>query len=308
MIALSDLSKNFTGKAAVNDVTLTVNEGEIFGLVGPDGAGKTTLIRMLTGVLELTSGTITIMGKTSPEEIKSQIGYVPQKFSLYRDLTVIENIHLIGSLYGADRLAIDTLAQEILTFTNLWTFKDRLSDNLSGGMKQKLALAAGLMHKPKLLFLDEPTTGVDPVSRREFWQMLYRLNKEGMTVFVSTPYMDEAELCTRIAFMDNGRIVCCATPQELRKDYQYQVLELQAEGKEIKKYLSDCPILDINSFGNKHHLVVKDAASSSEHISEALKIAGKKVISLKEVEPTLEDVFVAMAQGGIHGGVSDTDK
>jgi len=264
-------------------------------LVGPDGAGKTTVIRMITGILAANSGHITVMGNQSLETIKQYIGYVPQRFSLYGDLTVIENIRLMGALYGSVPNQVEKLANEILTFTSLLPFKDRLADNLSGGMKQKLALAAGLMHRPKLFFLDEPTTGVDPVSRREFWQMLYSLNKEGMTVFVSTPYMDEAELCNKIAFMHNGKIVSCQSPQGLRDQYPYKVLELETNRKDIKKYLQNCNLRDINAFGDKYHLIVDDPQEGISAVRSALAAQQIKVFALEEIPPTLEDAFVAMA-------------
>lgn len=298
MIQVTDVTKKFGNTVAVDHVSFTVHAGEIFGLVGPDGAGKTTVIRMITGIMELTDGAIEMMESTASEPIKSQIGYVPQKFSLYRDLTVLENIELIGSLYGAKRQMIQQLAEEILTFTGLWEFRNRLSENLSGGMKQKLALAAGLMHKPKVFFLDEPTTGVDPVSRREFWQMLYRLNKEGMTVVAATPYMDEAELCTRIAFMDQGKIVACASPQDLRAQYEHRILELQVDSKNVKPLLQHCQIIDINSFGDKYHLVVNDVDQAIVQVQATLSAAGRQVLSLKEIAPTLEDIFVSLAGGG----------
>ncbi|MBP2631150.1 MAG: ybhF 2 [Firmicutes bacterium] len=295
MIELKDVSKQFGHRVAVDNISLTVNEGEIFGLVGPDGAGKTTVIRMITGILAANSGHITVMGNQSLETIKQYIGYVPQRFSLYGDLTVIENIRLMGALYGSVPNQVEKLANEILTFTSLLPFKDRLADNLSGGMKQKLALAAGLMHRPKLFFLDEPTTGVDPVSRREFWQMLYSLNKEGMTVFVSTPYMDEAELCNKIAFMHNGKIVSCQSPQGLRDQYPYKVLELETNRKDIKKYLQNCNLRDINAFGDKYHLIVDDPQEGISAVRSALAAQQIKVFALEEIPPTLEDAFVAMA-------------
>lgn len=295
MIQTQGLSKSFGGVTAVNAVDLQVESGEIFGLVGPDGAGKTTLMRMILGIVEPSAGSLSVMGNAQIESVKKSIGYIPQKFSLYRDLSVIENIRLIGSLYGAARVAIEDRASEILAFTNLLPFVDRLAENLSGGMKQKLALAAGLMHKPQLFFLDEPTTGVDPVSRREFWQMLYRLNKEGMTVFVSTPYMDEAELCSRVAFMHAGRIVSCASPEQLRADYPYKILELSIADRKIKPVLQDCGLIDINAFGDKYHLVVDDPEQAATLVSEALKQAGFASFQLEQVEPTLEDVFVALA-------------
>lgn len=298
MITLSSVIKRFDMQTAVNNLNLDVKEGSIFGLVGPDGAGKTTTIRMITGIMDPTSGRIELLGSDNVESIKDKIGYVPQKFSLYGDLTVMENIQLMGALYGADAKWIAKSGTEILAFTNLLAFKDRLADNLSGGMKQKLALAAGLMHRPKVLFLDEPTTGVDPVSRREFWQMLYRLNKEGMTIFVSTPYMDEAELCTEVGFMNNGRIVACGTPASLKADYPFRLLELQVKGKQIKQILADCPILDINAFGERYHLVTRKQDNVIDQVEAVLKLAGVQIEALHEISPTLEDVFVFLAEGG----------
>lgn len=295
MIVLEDVVRRFGSLTAVDHVSLSIKPGEIFGLVGPDGAGKSTTIRMITGILSPDSGRLELLGSSRPETVKGSIGYVPQRFSLYGDLTVMENIRVIGALYGASHKRVDELGAEILAFTKLLPFKDRLADNLSGGMKQKLALAAGLMHKPSVFFLDEPTTGVDPVSRREFWQMLYRLNKEGMTVFVSTPYMDEAELCTRLAFMHHGRIVACDTPQGLKQSYPYEILELQASGRQIKQALAACPILDMNAFGDKHHLVVNRADDIIPKVRSALEAAQIPVMALRRISPTLEDVFVSLA-------------
>lgn len=296
MITIDRVTKKFKQVVAVNNVSLEVNQGEIFGLVGPDGAGKTTMIRMLTGIMDATSGSINVLGAADPEQVKSRFGYVPQKFSLYGDLTVMENIRVIGSLYGESKENIAALASEILGFTNLLPFKDRLADNLSGGMKQKLALAAGLMHKPEIYFLDEPTTGVDPVSRREFWQMLYKLNKEGTTIFVSTPYMDEAEFCTRVAFMHNGVITTCDSPQALRKKYPYKIIELATPSKEVKTALASLPILDINAFGTKYHLVVEDYEAAVAEVKAALGKAAIPIISLKQIQPNLEDVFVLLSK------------
>jgi len=296
MITIDSVTKKFKQVVAVNNVSLEVKQGEIFGLVGPDGAGKTTMIRMLTGIMDATSGSINVLGAADSEQVKSRFGYVPQKFSLYGDLTVMENIRVIGALYGESKENIAALASEILGFTNLLPFKDRLADNLSGGMKQKLALAAGLMHKPEIYFLDEPTTGVDPVSRREFWQMLYKLNKEGTTIFVSTPYMDEAEFCTRVAFMHNGVITTCDSPQALRKKYPYKIIELATPSKDIKRVLASLPILDINAFGTKYHLVVEDFESAVAGVRAALDKADIPVISLKQIQPNLEDVFVLLSK------------
>lgn len=296
MITLTNITKYYGTRMAVNGVSLEVKNGEIFGLVGPDGAGKTTIIRMLAGLLAPTSGTLTVLGAANPEKIKEHLGYVPQKFSLYGDLTVMENIRVFGALYGQSAEKIDVVASHILGFTNLMPFKDRLADNLSGGMKQKLALAAGLMHQPQLFFLDEPTTGVDPVSRREFWQMLFKLNKEGTSIFVSTPYMDEAEFCTRVAFLHNGQIVSCDSPEGLRQAYPYKVLELGTNDRDIKDHLKKCSILDINMFGDKYHLVVEDVTLATTQIQSVLGEMNIENITLEEIQPTLEDVFVALAR------------
>lgn len=296
-VELTSLSKKFGQMAAVDGLSLAIPQGEIFGLVGPDAAGKTTAMRMMLGVLEPTSGQAAVLGEEKIEKIKNRLGYVPQRFSLYGDLTVMENIEFMGSLYGASQEKIKKTANDILSFTNLIAFKDRLADNLSGGMKQKLALAAGLMHRPEVFFLDEPTTGVDPVSRREFWQMLYRLNKEdGITIVVSTPYMDEAELCSSVGFLHNGRLVCCGSPGELKKSYPYQLLELSTSSKQVKKYLVDCSVKDINAFGDKYHLVVENAGKVQENIAKTLNGQGVEVLSLAEVEPGLEDVFIHLAE------------
>lgn len=295
MIDLENVTKNFGAVTAVHQISLQVADGEIFGLVGPDGAGKTTAIRMMLGLMDPDGGRVNVLGRESIEDVKNHIGYVPQKFSLYGDLTVMENIALFASLYGAGKREINKLAGEILAFTRLLPFKDRLAAHLSGGMKQKLALAAGLIHKPRLLLLDEPTTGVDPVSRREFWQMLYRLNKDGMTILVSTPYMDEAELCHRVAFMNDGGIISCAAPQQLCASYPHKVLELTMAGKNVKPYLADCDILDMNSFGGSYHIVVGDAKKGADQVKAALLKAGLSGFDLREITPTLEDVFVAFA-------------
>lgn len=295
MIKLEGVTKRFGTITAVDQLSLKVEQEEIFGLVGPDGAGKTTVMRLLTGIMEPCDGQIEVLGRKMLEKNKADIGYVPQKFSLYGDLTVMENICLIGALYGAKRKEVEGRAEELLAFTKLLPFKGRLAEHLSGGMRQKLALAAGLIHRPRIFFLDEPTTGVDPVSRREFWQILYRLHREGMTVFVSTPYMDEAELCSRVAFMQNGRIVACDTPAGLKKAYPHHVLELPAVGRQLKQYLKNCPIIEMNAFGDKYHLIVDQPAQVMPLIIAALKQAGLPPVPPVEIPPTLEDVFVTMA-------------
>ncbi len=298
MIQTEGLRKSFGSLAAVKSVTLHITPGEIFGLVGPDGAGKTTLLRLILGIVSPSGGTVNLLGSSTAEAVKERLGYVPQKFSLYGDLTVMENIHLMGALYGANRQEADMRGREILDFTNLLPFADRLTDQLSGGMRQKLALAAGLLHKPEVFFLDEPTTGVDPVSRREFWQMLYRLNQEGMTIIVTTPYMDEAELCTRVAFMEQGRIVACDTPAGLKSAYPFQLLELTAHSRGIKELLAACPIESVHAFGDRYHLAVRDAAEEGAAVNAALAAAAITDYKLRRIPPQLEDVFVHLAEEG----------
>ena len=299
MISCDKLVKFFDGQKVLDGISLQVRQGEIFGLVGPDGAGKTTLIRLLLGLLRPDSGCSAVLNGREAFACREATGYVPQRFSLYGDLTVWENIRLLGSLYGADGSNIEKRATEILTFTNLLLFKDRLADNLSGGMKQKLALAAGLMHRPQLFFLDEPTTGVDPVSRREFWQMLYQLNQEGMTVFVSTPYMEEAELCSRIAFLNCGEIVALGSPEELKASYPHHLLEVHAACKDLRRHLHGSFLLDLNSFGEKYHLTVAEPQAAAQAVRGQLAAAGIEILSLRAVRPTLEDVFVNLsAKGG----------
>lgn len=298
MIKLDKVTKTFDTVTALRQFSLDICGGEILGLVGPDGAGKTTLLRLMVGAMTKFEGKIEVLGSENIEAVKHEMGYVPQKFSLYRDLTVMENINLIGALYGANQQIIRQKAEEILSFTGLWAFKDRLSDQLSGGMKQKLSLAAGLMHKPRLFFLDEPTTGVDPVARREFWQLLYNLNQEGMTIVVATPYMDEAELCHRVAFMNQGQLVHSASPKEHIAQYPHQILELSASSRNIIPLLADCALLDVNSFGDKYHLVTNDAARAEAEVTACIVKQGIEIHSFRQVTPTLEDVFVALAEEG----------
>jgi len=228
-IRLEALEKSFDGVPAVAGLTFDVREGELFGLVGPDGAGKTTTIRMLASVLEPASGDAWIAGhsvRTEPEAVKKEIGYMSQRFGLYPDLTVEENIRFYADVYGVSGRERRERQERLLEFSRLTAFKGRLAGHLSGGMKQKLGLVCALVHTPGVLLLDEPTNGVDPVSRREFWRILYQLLREGVTVFVSTAYLDEAERCNRIGLLYRGRLIACDTPAAVKALMKERILEL----------------------------------------------------------------------------------
>jgi ABC-2 type transport system ATP-binding protein len=302
-ITASGLRKNFDGLTAVDGIDLEVQQGEIFGLVGPDGAGKTTTIRLLCGIMRPDGGEAEVAGFDvfhQPEQVKRRIGYMSQRFSLYGDLTVAENLRFFANLYHVPREERKQKEVELLKFSRLEPFRNRLAQNLSGGMKQKLALACTLIHTPTVLFLDEPTTGVDPVSRRDFWKILYSLLREGVTLFVSTPYMDEAERCNRIAFMDKGRILLRYTPEALKRQIQEDLLEIfaqpQREAKEALAALSG--ITQVQVFGDRLHVSVKQADAAEAAIRAALAEKNIEVTGLRRILPGLEDVFVSLVQGG----------
>lgn len=296
MIEVVELTKIFGDLRAVDRVTLAIEQGEIFGLVGPDGAGKTTLLRMLCGIISPTSGRVTLVetAKGNNQRARAVFGYMPQKFSLYGDLTVLENIEFYGALFKLDRQTVRQRAGEILELTDLSSFKSRFADNLSGGMKQKLALTCALVARPEMLILDEPTYGVDPEYRKEFWRILYRLNKEGMTIIVSTPYMDEAELCKRVALMDRGAIVSLDTPVNLKKNFPYRILEVRAESRDMD-FLGDLPeAVDAGFFGDRYHVVVKDPEPARAAIAAGLAQRRINLLHMEEIPPTMEDVFVSL--------------
>jgi ABC-type multidrug transport system, ATPase component len=298
MIITSNLSKSFGKVPAVRQVDLHVTEGDIFGLVGPDGAGKTTLIRMISGLITPDEGEVKISGHSLQEleQAKQNIGYMPQRFSLYGDLTVMENIQFFAAMYNLKRNVVEERANDILTLTNLNDFRQRLADNLSGGMKQKLALTCSLITRPRLLILDEPTYGVDPESRKEFWKILYHLNQEGMTVLVSTAYMDEAELCNKVAFINQGKIKATDSPAGLRKSFAHRILEVRAESRDPNILNALPQVLDVSFYGYKYQLVTDDIAAGQAAVEERLRRQKVNLISIKEVSPSMEDVFVLLAE------------
>lgn len=298
-IEIQNLGREFGQFWAVRGVDLSVNKGEIFGLVGPDGAGKTTVMRMAAGVLLPTEGNIIVNGYSvisHPETVKKNIGYMSQKFGLYGDLTVLENLRFYGDLYEIPRKNRDTAEDKLLGFSNLTPFKNRKAKDLSGGMKQKLGLACSLIHQPAVLLLDEPTNGVDPVSRRDFWKILHEMVKEGVTVFVSTSYLDEAERCERVGMMQEGRLTMCDNPRNLKKTISGSILEI----------ISDDPDKALEALKKRYGKMSSDIVSgiirfripensSPGKIKDEIKGMGVAPMSINEARPTLEDVFVSQA-------------
>ncbi|MGD1046533.1 MAG: ABC transporter ATP-binding protein [Bacteroidota bacterium] len=281
---------------AVDHLSIKIEQGEIFSLVGPDGAGKTTTIRMMCGVLAPTDGKISLMGfdiKTQKDEIKKRIGYLSQRFSLYQDLTIDENIDFFAEIHKVRKYK--DRKEELLQFTRLTAFRGRLAGQLSGGMKQKLALACTLIHTPEIIFLDEPTTGVDPVSRRDFWKILSSLLKSGITIVICTPYLDEAERSTRVAMMNQGKILKCDTPEAIKSSFHAEVVEVVCDDvHRAAEILSrSFERNDIQLFGDRLHILVKDAKNEESDIRRLLKAERIAVLSYRMIPPSLEDVFIA---------------
>jgi ABC-2 type transport system ATP-binding protein len=302
-IRTEGLSKTFDAVTAVDRLTFAVSEGEIFGLVGPDGAGKTTTMRLLTAIMDPSGGDAWVMGRhvvREGEAIKEQIGYMSQRFGLYPDLTVRENLDFYADIYGEPRRGREAKIQRLLAFSNLTPFQKRLAGNLSGGMKQKLGLACALIHTPKVLFLDEPTNGVDPVSRRDFWRILYQLLREKVTIFVSTAYLDEAERCNRLGLMHRGRLLACGTPQEVKSLMRGTIFEIRCDEprRGVAALRQEMPAATVGLFGDRIHLVCQDHEGAEERAQDILSRAGLKSVQVRAIDPTLEDVFVSVLAGG----------
>jgi len=298
-IRTEGLTREFDGIAAVNHLDLEVQEGEIFGLVGPDGAGKTTTMRLLTSIMKPTSGEARVAGHHTVREaeaVKEVIGYMSQRFGLYPDLSVMENINFYADIYGVPRKGRGERIEELLSFSNLTPFKKRLAGNLSGGMKQKLGLACALIHTPKVLFLDEPTNGVDPVSRRDFWRILYQLLRQRVTIFVSTAYLDEAERCSRLALIHRGRLLACGTADEVKGLMRGTILEIRpSEPRRAMTTLQEkLKRVPVSLFGDRVHIATEEPERTAQRAEEVLAGAGMEMGEALPVEPSLEDVFVSV--------------
>lgn len=297
MIDVEHVHRSFHKTIAVNDITMTIQHGELIGIVGPDGAGKTTLLRMMATVLNPSSGTITIDDRDSVEQaeaIKSTMGYMPQRFGLYDDLSVEENLRFAADVYGVTGSQLTIRLKQLYEFTELENFKDRQAGKLSGGMKKKLALACALIHEPDLLLLDEPTTGVDPVVRRGFWDLLSGLHSQGTTTVVSTPYMDEAERCNRVALLYKGHILACDTPSAIKAQVPGSVLALtSSDNRRAESLLRDLPgLVDIQTYGNLLNLIVKDQEAARAAIPDFLSSANIAVEAIRDAPIRMEEAFI----------------
>ena len=299
IIETEDLSRDFKHTRAVNSLDLEVQPGELFGLVGPDGAGKTTTLRLLAGLLYITEGSATVTGfdlKTESESIKARVGYMAQEFNLYGELTVAENLRFFSELYDVEPSVIHERTERLLDFASLTEFTGRRASQLSGGMKKKLALACTLIHEPPLLLLDEPTTGVDPISRREFWDILTELYLGGTTIVVSTPYMDEADRCSRVGLMYEGKMIVCDTPQNIRGQIEGDLIELKsADWRRAKGILQNVPgVIEIQTYGEALHILVD---SEEKRLAMIEKTLAKNDVTYRELRRApirMEEAFLSL--------------
>jgi ABC-2 type transport system ATP-binding protein len=297
------LTKSFPGVRAVDDLSFAVRSGEIFGLVGPDGAGKTTTLRMLAGILPPDEGTASVAGFNlvhDPEGAKLHLSYMPQRFGLYEDLTIDENIRFYADLFGVRKVEREERSMQLLQAAGMKEFRKRLAGKLSGGMKQKLGLVCSLIHRPKVILLDEPTTGVDPVSRRDFWRILYELVAEGVAILTSTAYLDEAERCHRVALIHQGKLLFCETPANLKAKLGKGVLSVtSSEPRRLRSQLENAAgISSLVLTGDGVHLVVDDAALRIPEFEARLKSAHVPFNAIQQITPTIEDLFVDAVSSG----------
>lgn len=297
VVEAEGLTCRFGELIAVDKLDLHVPRGRIFGLVGPDGAGKTTTIRLLCAIVRPTAGVARVAGYDvvrQADQVHAHIGYMSQRFTLYSDLTVEENLRFFAEIFGIPARRREQRTAELLAFAGLEPFRRRRVEYLSGGMKQKLALACTLIHEPDVLMLDEPTTGVDPITRRDFWRILYTLVSRGVTILVSTPYMDEAERCNAVAFLSRGRCLAVGTPNELKRQLPWQVLALRARPQDVAlRIAQEVPdVADVEVMGDLLHVFVEDAARALPVLEEALLRSGVEIRALRLVPPSMEDVFL----------------
>jgi ABC-2 type transport system ATP-binding protein len=299
IIQAAGLSRLYKEVRAVSRLTFSVEQGELFGLVGPDGAGKTTTLRLLAGLLSISEGSATVAGldlKTESETIKNRIGYMAQDFSLYAELSVVENLRFFADIYDVPVSRLEQRMESLLRFANLTAFKSRRADKLSGGMQKKLALACCLIHEPEILLLDEPTTGVDPISRREFWKILNQLHLGGTTILVSTPYMDEADRCSQIGLMYQGEMILRASPKEIREHIDGDIVVVIPDdwvaAKEIVGNFDG--VKEVQTYGEALHLIVDDAGKRVPQLRKRLKKAGVTHNGVRVAPPRMEEAFISM--------------
>ncbi len=299
IIETHDLTRTFKTVWAVEALNLSIQPGALFGLVGPDGAGKTTTLRLLAGLLDISSGSATIAGfdlRRQPEAIKPHVGYMAQQFSMYAELSVLENLQFFAEIFDVSPADLKTRTERLLSFAGLTEFKDRRAAHLSGGMQKKLALACTLIHQPEILLLDEPTTGVDPISRREFWDILTELYIGGTTIVVSTPYMDEADRCSQVGLMYAGRMVICDSPQQIRSQLEGDIIELQPENwQSAKEIAASLPgVREVQTYGESLHLLVDSGEKRLPQIRKALKERRLGYHNIRIAPPRMEEAFISL--------------
>lgn len=302
-IEVNNLTKKFGSFTSVDDISFSVKKGEIFGFLGSNGAGKSTTIKMLCGILEPTSGDALVGGFSvvkSPDKVKSNIGYMSQRFSLYDDLTVSENIDFFGGVYGLEGAIFKERKSWVLNISNLAGKEKLLTGDLPGGVKQRLALGTAVIHRPSIVFLDEPTSGVDPLSRRNFWELIHKLASDGTTIFVTTHYLEEAEFCNNIILINAGKLIAEGDSKTLKTKYiDGDIFEIDCDKPvlamellENRDFISDCSI-----FGNKLHISVEKGVHPEQNIKSILEESGIKLIAIDPISPTLEDVFINLVEG-----------